>query len=425
MSRFCCFSGHRCLPEGSRPHIRQRLDDELRARADSGFTDFFTGGALGFDTLAAQAVLDLQAAYPDIRLHLALPFSGQPNRWPEPDRRIYESIKSRAFSVYLAGETYRPGCMDKRNRYMVDRSELLICWLTENRGGTAATVRYALHQGIDIINLAVEAKIRGKNMTTPFKTLPLEGLLNIRDLGGFPTADGRVTKYHRFIRSELPRHLTQRDVEFLCNYGLVMSVDFRGGAELRSAPSFLSAGNEWQRYCHNPLWNENVAPGTANKERQGTGAPPVADLLDMDWVPIYISIVENRKEWVKRCFELCAETDGCILYHCTTGKDRTGIFSAVLLGCCGVREADIVSDYSISMIHMKPVYAKMAGDPVFAMPEGVDMNKRFFQTLPSTMEGLLEHINKTYGTMRDYVLDCGVSPDTIEKLTNSMTEVIK
>ena len=74
-----------------------------------------------------------------------------------------------------------------------------------------------------------------------FKRLPLEGLVNARDLGGFPTKDGRVTKYGVFVRSEVPKALTENDISFLRRYGVSLSLDFRGTQEIKNLPSALSS----------------------------------------------------------------------------------------------------------------------------------------------------------------------------------------
>lgn len=241
-----------------------------------------------------------------------------------------------------------------------------------------------------------------------YRTLPLRGLLNIRELGGYPTADGRVTRFHRFVRCELPKRLDESDLRFLRDYGVTLSMDFRSGMELRQKPSCLAEGQDWQRYFHTPTFDADpahgVAPTTEKPEAHPETPRPPMDPFDVDWLPVYTGMVEHGTGWVRRNFETIAETEGCILYHCTTGKDRTGVFSALLLGCAGVRDADIIADYSISEIHMKPVYEAMAGDSAFGFPGGVvDWNKRFFHTPPAVMEGFLAHLRGKYGDVREFI----------------------
>ena len=148
-----CFSGHRRIPAEQLEAIGQRLKKEIVAMIESGSEIFLAGGALGFDTLAAQTVLDLKSDYPQIQLHLFLPCLSQTKGWSATDVRIYEDIKSKADTFCYTSEEYTRGCMQKRNRALVDGSCACICYLTESKGGTAYTVKYARKNGLRIVNL--------------------------------------------------------------------------------------------------------------------------------------------------------------------------------------------------------------------------------------------------------------------------------
>lgn len=121
---------------------------------EQGYRYFGCGGALGFDTLAAQTVLEMKNEYPEIRLILVLPCCNQMRCWKEADIAEYERIMKAADKVTYTSEQYYSGCMHKRNRHLVDNSSLCICYLTEPSGGTAYTVNYARTQGLKIINVA-------------------------------------------------------------------------------------------------------------------------------------------------------------------------------------------------------------------------------------------------------------------------------
>lgn len=88
-----CFTGHREIPPERREELSRRLRDTLIQLIESGCLFFGAGGALGFDTLAAQAVLDLKRQYPQIKLILVLPCISQADRWEEKDRKIYAYIR--------------------------------------------------------------------------------------------------------------------------------------------------------------------------------------------------------------------------------------------------------------------------------------------------------------------------------------------
>ena len=109
---------------------------------------------MGFDTLAAQTVLDLKTDYPQIKLILVLPCLSQTDSWSSEDKDKYEYIKANADKVVYTSREYTKGCMHKRNRHLVDNSSACVCYLTEKTGGTAYTVEYANSKGLFVINTA-------------------------------------------------------------------------------------------------------------------------------------------------------------------------------------------------------------------------------------------------------------------------------
>ncbi len=153
-TNICCFSGHRRIPWGEEGALKALLRQTVRQLAGEGYRCFLCGGALGFDTLAAEAVLEVRRSLPEISLSLALPCPEQSQHWSERDRQRYERIRSLADEETLVSPVYNNFCMQKRNRFMVDNSSLLVCYQTQLRGGTASTVAYALQKGLRIINLA-------------------------------------------------------------------------------------------------------------------------------------------------------------------------------------------------------------------------------------------------------------------------------
>ncbi len=152
-SKTCCFSGHRIIPYNIIENLKSSLSEAIEDLVSEGYTNFLTGGALGFDTLAAEAVLTLKEIYPEIRLKLILPCLSQAEKWNYRDKMKYEEIRKNADEIMYTSMAYYKGCMHTRNRYLVDNSSVCICYLTENKGGTAFTVNYAKEKGLEIINL--------------------------------------------------------------------------------------------------------------------------------------------------------------------------------------------------------------------------------------------------------------------------------
>ena len=150
-----CFTGHRKIPILAKRRIKNRLEQTIVEAIANGYRFFGCGGAIGFDTLAAQTVLRLRGSHPEIRLILVLPCVDQARGWSKRDIEEYERIKKAADKVTYTSEKYYNGCMQKRNRHLVDYSSLCICYLTEQSGGTAYTVNYARDHGLKVINTAI------------------------------------------------------------------------------------------------------------------------------------------------------------------------------------------------------------------------------------------------------------------------------
>lgn len=153
-SKTVCFSGHRILSD-SNAEIKDRLIAVITDCIKDGITNFIAGGALGFDTISEQAIIELKNKYPFITLALALPCppEEQIERWKPNQQIIYKQILNKADEVQIISPHYINGCMQKRNRFTVDNSTKLICYLRQNRGGTYYTVNYASKNNKKIIKI--------------------------------------------------------------------------------------------------------------------------------------------------------------------------------------------------------------------------------------------------------------------------------
>lgn len=152
----CCFTGHRIIRLSDRKTLSGNLSDAIRSLAESGVYNFISGGALGFDTLAADTVISERNKNPKIRLILTLPCKEQTRGWRKKDMEEYERILSLADEVIYVSEEYYDGCMQKRNRYMVDNSGHCIFYMTSPRGGTAYTVKYAIENELTMHNAMIK-----------------------------------------------------------------------------------------------------------------------------------------------------------------------------------------------------------------------------------------------------------------------------
>lgn len=132
------------------------MDKHIAALLRAGTKKFICGGARGFDTMAALAVLHARERENNALLSLAIPYHGMDERFRGEERELYQKILSAADEVNYIAEKFERGCMLRRDRYMVDRSGICICYLTKTTGGTAYTVAYAIKNGLEVINLDME-----------------------------------------------------------------------------------------------------------------------------------------------------------------------------------------------------------------------------------------------------------------------------
>ena len=150
----CCFTGHRDIPPEILPALAAKVEAEVLELIADGIRYFYAGGALGFDTLAAETVLRLRDQFPQIQLILALPNREQTRGWSAASVERYESILRRANEVIYTSEHYTRGCMQRRNRFMVDHSAVCVAYCTRATGGSAYTLQYARKSGLRILLLS-------------------------------------------------------------------------------------------------------------------------------------------------------------------------------------------------------------------------------------------------------------------------------
>ena len=157
----CCFTGHReaKLPWGENEQDARCL--ELKANIakaicnayDEGIRHFLVGMANGCDLYFAEAVVHLRSLRPDVTLEAAIPCPTQADNWRKDMRARYQALLLQCDQRTLVSESYDRGCMMKRNRYMVDASRMLIAASNGQPGGAENTIRYAKHNGLEIIRI--------------------------------------------------------------------------------------------------------------------------------------------------------------------------------------------------------------------------------------------------------------------------------
>lgn len=151
----CCFTGHRNVPVDKQKEIVARTGAKVRERISEGYQCFVVGGAVGYDTLAAELLFHLRdVEHMGIRVILAYPFDGYTAPWNEEQKATYARLLPLYDERICVAAAASRGAYLQRDRYMVDASSACIAYCTRQTGGTAYTVRYATKKGVPVINVA-------------------------------------------------------------------------------------------------------------------------------------------------------------------------------------------------------------------------------------------------------------------------------
>ena len=153
MPSACAFSGHRKIEKRLEGSVIEHLSRAIGYAYGEGCREFYCGGAVGFDTLAAREVIRFRMSHPDIRLILYLPCLNQDMKWSPRERDAYEHVLASADEVRYVSEEYTKTCMKERNQALVDSADILIAYVGYSTSGSAQTARMAERAGKRVFNL--------------------------------------------------------------------------------------------------------------------------------------------------------------------------------------------------------------------------------------------------------------------------------
>lgn len=232
------------------------------------------------------------------------------------------------------------------------------------------------------------------------RRLPLAGAPNTRDLGGYPCAAG-ITRWGQFLRSASTFAMQPQDIEALRAYGVTDAIDLRGEEERKVHPSALESAGGFA--CHHVSMLDSMNSSNFEGDLPGSMAG------------LYISLMDTNATGFAAIFDIFAGAKGGTLFHCTAGKDRTGVTAMLLLKLAGVDDADVIADYAVTDIYMREVVVHQL-DSLRRMPDAPDIPDYVFKSLPESMERALHHLAETYGTAEEYLLKAGVSAQNLAKI---------
>jgi protein-tyrosine phosphatase len=224
----------------------------------------------------------------------------------------------------------------------------------------------------------------------PARHLALQGASNFRDLGGYPTADGRTTRWRQIFRSNHLGQLTAADIEIVRALGVRSAFDFRGVEERAAGVCVVN-----EIAVHSlPIEPTVVAALRAELARGGLTAPVALELMRES----YRNYVHHNTAGFRSLFGHLLEDRAPLVIHCTAGKDRTGFASALILHALGVSDDVIAKDYLLTNQHYKRD-ATAATD----LPE--DVRNAIGSVEASYLAAAFEAIAKDYGDLEAYLRD--------------------
>ena len=150
----CSFTGHRAIPNEVRARLNGLLTRAIAYAYDNGCRSFYCGGALGFDTMAAKAIILFRMSHPDARLIILVPCKDQSLAWQWAAKDMYDYLLSAADEVvYVTDGAYTSDCMRRRNAMLAEVCDILIAYSGNPRSGSGQTVRMAQKLGKTVYNL--------------------------------------------------------------------------------------------------------------------------------------------------------------------------------------------------------------------------------------------------------------------------------
>jgi len=238
------------------------------------------------------------------------------------------------------------------------------------------------------------------------RMIKMEGCLNFRDLGGYPTADGRQLAWRQLFRSDALHELSVADVRRIRDELRIGDViDLRSTAEIAAdgKTALLAAGMRIHRL---PLFDGDLGAS------KNVGS--MTNLADR-----YLAIARFAKEAIARVITTVGETTDPTVYHCAAGKDRTGVISAVLLGALGVKDEVIAADYAATRQNLDAIIERLMNmDAYQSMLRALPPDTLHAE--PETMLSFLHRMRECFGSMQEYLCAAGVSEDVLLKLEARM-----
>jgi protein-tyrosine phosphatase len=250
-------------------------------------------------------------------------------------------------------------------------------------------------------------------VTNPAPTF--DALFNFRDLGGYRTADDRTTVAGRVYRSDGMHRASIEDLGRIELLGITRVVDLRTTHE-RTEDGCFDDAHPTIEYRHVPIFER--LSGIA-----GARAETVDENDDTPLLTTYRYMLTERRALVVDALEAVAGAPGPVVFHCTAGKDRTGIVAALMLSVLGVADDVIVEDYGRSrdaMVRLVEWYRANRSDDTTGAGLLDERASRLLGAEPAWMHLVLDELRAEHGSVRDYLLVAGAQPTLFTQIETKL-----
>ncbi len=245
------------------------------------------------------------------------------------------------------------------------------------------------------------------------RRLPLDGTYNVRDLGGYQTLNGGTTRWRTVFRADSLHRLTPDGQAHLLDAGLRTVIDLRRDAELQDAPNVLAQSGR-VRY----VW-VSLSPNPAAPEASAARRELTADSLSR----AYRAMIHERQAELREIMSTLAQPGALpALVHCTAGKDRTGIVSALLLALAGVDHDTIAQDYALTATYLTDAYFADARGRAEAAGYAWEQYRLLLGCPADLMLATLADIDERFGGVDAYLRQIGVTAAEVESLRAALVE---